>query len=374
MIKNFFDFLLTKKRAWLTLFLVFVLTCAVFYGYYFITKFSNLDIVYKNWDGPDYVLAAMSLYKPEIAYQNNFIQSVDIHPDWTWLPAHFPLYPLLIRAFSFVGYFPAMLGITLVFTFLTYIAFYELAVTLKITRHPLLLTLPLVFLTPRWFIVSHTGSSEPIFLFFILLFLRYLSKIDHLRAALYIALATATRPQGAVFGLGLAVVALIELIRTHDLKKVIHNYYPYLSIPVTIILIFTFFRLQTGSFWAFFESIAIFKNFQPLPFQTFTFPNINLETFWQEVNAYDYVIFLAASLLMFRKKFWRFGVISLVYFLPLIFLRHSDISRYAIPLLPFAFLAYSEIIEKKEFTLATFLMSPAIIMYAINFMDHNHGR
>lgn len=368
------SFFLTKKRDWLYLLLAFFLTSAVFYGYYFITKFTKLDIVYKNWDGPDYVLTAMSLYKPSIAYQNNFIQSVDIHPDWTWLPAHFPLYPLLIRTFSFVGYFPAMLGITLIFTFLTYLAFYELVVSLKISRHPLLLTLPLIFLSPRWFIVSHTGSSEPIFLFFLLLFLRYFSKKKHIIAAIFVALATAARPQGALLGLGLAIVALIELSRSHNLKKVVKTYYPYLSIPLTIFAVFCFYRLQTGNFWAFFESIAMFKNFQSLPFQTFTFPNINLETFWQEVNALDYVVFLSACLLMFRKKLWCFGVISLVYFIPLIFLRHSDISRYAIPLLPFVFIAYSEIIEKKEFTLATLLMSPAIIMYAINFMDHNHGR
>ena len=60
-------------------------------------------------------------------------------------------------------------------------------------------------------------------------------------------------------------------------------------------------------------------------------------------------------------------------FYPLIFLAHSDISRYAVPLLPFAFIAFSEIIERREFNLAVLLMSPAVMLYAINFMDHNHG-
>ncbi|MFZ2199806.1 MAG: hypothetical protein WAV40_03385, partial [Microgenomates group bacterium] len=165
-----------------------------------------------------------------------------------------------------------------------------------------------------------------------------------------------------------------ELFQSRDLKKIILTYYPYLSIPVALLMVFSFYKLQTGNFFAFFDAIKLTKNLQSLPFQTFTYPSANVETFWQEINAYDYVIYLGACLLMFRKKFWRYGVLSLTYFVPLIFIHHSDISRYAIPLIPFAFVAYSEILEKKEFTWATILMSPAIMMYAINFMDHNHGQ
>ncbi|KKU26234.1 MAG: hypothetical protein UX37_C0004G0029 [Microgenomates group bacterium GW2011_GWA2_46_16] len=360
-------------RDWFYITLAFILSCLVFYGYYFTTKGTKLDIVYKNWDGPSYVLAAISLYKPEVAYQNNFINSGDIRSDWTWLPAHFPLYPLLIRAFSFLGYFQAMLLISIGFALLCYFALYDLICSLRISKNPLLLTLPFIFLSPRWFIVSHTGGSESMFLFFILLFLRYLYQRNHWRAAIFIALAQLARPQAAFFGLGLAVVALIELLRSHDLKKIISTYYPYLTIPLSLLLVFCFYRLQTGNFWAFFNAISLTKNLQSIPFQTFSFPSTNIETFWQEVNAYDYVLYLGACLFMFRKKLWQFGILGLVYFIPLIFLQHSDISRYAIPLLPFAFIAYSEIIEKREFSLATLLMSPAVMLYAINFMDHNHG-
>ena len=192
-------------------------------------------------------------------------------------------------------------------------------------------------------------------------------------AALFIGLAQLTRPHAAFFGIAMAIIALVELLRTHDLKLIVKTYYPYLSMPLAILAVFSFYKLQTGNFWAFFEAISLTKNLQSIPFKTFSFPSANIETFWQEVNAYDYVLYLGASLLMFKKRFWQFGVIALTFFTPLIFLKHSDISRYAIPLLPFAFIAYSEIIEKKEFTWATILMSPAVMLYAINFMDHNHG-
>ena len=144
-------------------------------------------------------------------------------------------------------------------------------------------------------------------------------------------------------------------------------------VPVAVLSVFSFYYFQTGNFWAFFDAISLTKNLQAIPFKTFNFPSANIETFWQEVNAYDYVLYLAACLMMFRKQYWRYGVLGLTYFIPLIFLAHSDISRYAVPLLPFAFIAFSEIIERREFNLAVLLMSPAVMLYAINFMDHNHG-
>ncbi len=326
------------KRAWLSPFLAFFITSGIFYGYYFFTMETKLDIVYKNWDGPGYVLSAMSLYRPMIASQHNFFNSADIRPDWTWLPAHFPLVPLLIRTFSFFGYFQAMLLVSLLFTFLSYLALYELISQLKITRFPLLVTLPFIFLSPRWFVVSHLGNSESAFMFFMLMFLLYFHKRKHHSAAIFAALAQATRPHAIFLFLGICLVALWELSRSRDLKKIFSTYAVYLLMPLTVLAVFTFYKIQTGNFFAFFEAIALTSNLQKIPFHTFTFPNINIETFWQEVNAWDYVLYLAAALFMFRKKLWAFGVIALVYFVPLIFILYTDISRYAIPLLLFAFI------------------------------------
>jgi len=361
------------KKDWIWIILAFIITSSIFFGYYLLSKATKLEIVYKNWDGPSYVLAAMSMYKPNIAYANNFIHSGDITPNWTWLPAHFPLYTLAIKVFSFMGYFQSMLFVSVIFTLFSYLALYELLNHLKVSKYPLLLTLPFIFISPRWFTVSHIGSSESMFVFFVIMFLLFFSKSNHKIAAIFIALAQATRPQGVFFGLGLAIVAFIELLKSKDIVKTFSTYWYYLSVPLTLLLVFTFFKIQTGDFFAFFSAISLTKNLQSLPFQTFTFPSPNVETFWQEVNAYDYVLFLGACLFMFKKNFWKYGILSLAYFFPLIFIHHGDISRYAIPLLPFAFIAYSEIIEKKEFTWATILMSPAVMMYAINFMDHNHG-
>lgn len=361
------------KHDWLILAIAFTLVCAIFYGYYLVTKHSKLDIVYKNWDGPSYVITAISLYNPEIAASNNFINSADIRPDWTFLPAHFPLFPLAIRLFSFIGYFQSMLLVSVLFSFLSLIALYELVSSLKLTKHPLLVTLPFIFLTPRYFAVSHVGNSESMFMFFTIMMLLYFGQKNHLSSAIFASLAVATRPWGVFYGVGFALLALWELFKSRDLSKVVREYSPYLLMPLTVLLVFIFYYFQTGNFFAFFEAIALTKNLQPIPFNSFTFPSRNIETFWQEINALDYVLFLSGIFLLFRKKLSSFAIIALTYFIPLVFLQHSDISRYAIPLIPFVFLGFSEILEKKEITLATFLMSPAIILYAINFLDHNHG-
>ena len=48
--------------------------------------------IYRNWDGPSYLIVAKSLYNPEI------IKKLLFSPlPATYFSAHFPLYPLLIK-------------------------------------------------------------------------------------------------------------------------------------------------------------------------------------------------------------------------------------------------------------------------------------
>lgn len=360
------------KRDLFILSILFVFFTAFLYAYQYFFGGGRMATVYKNWDGPSYVIAAHSLYDPLLASEFNIINSPDIRPDWTFLPAHFPLYPLAIRLFSAVGYFQAMLALSLGFAWLATLALYYLLHTHRLTSNPLLLTIPFLLIAPRWFVTSHVGGSEPMFMFFFIMFLNYFLSKRHLPAAIFASLAELTRPQGALIGLAVLVVALIELYRERQLKRFL-AYLPYLLIPLALALVFAFYRLQTGSFWAFFSAISIFNHSSLVPFTTFTYPATNIETFWQEVNAIDYVIYFAAVLTLLRSRFWRLGIIGLIFFLPLPFLQHSDISRYALPLLPLAFIAFRGLLGSREFVTATLVMSPAVIRYAVNFMAFNHG-
>lgn len=359
------------KKDILIITILFTLVSSAFYIFSKYTK-GGMGNVYKAWDGPSYIIAAESLYVPSVAAKFNSIQSKDIRPDFTFLPAHFPMYPLLIRTFSFIGYAQAAVGISLLFSLGTLIAFYYLVKELKIA-HPFLLTLPMIALPPRWFIISHTGSTEPLFIFFVLLsFLYYVRRAPWL-SAITASLALLARPQGSLLGLAYMFIALVELVKTHDLKLVFRRYAPYLLIPLTLLGIFFFYKIQTGNFWAFFSAISIFHHFEPSLFPTFNFGAPNIETFWQETNAIYYTVYLAAIIELFHSKRWQLGILGVMFYAPLIFLQHSDISRYALPLMPFAFIAFAPLISKKSFTWATFLTLPAIFLYTANFILNNRA-
>lgn len=351
--------------------LIFTLISSVYFVFSKYTK-GGTDNIYLAWDGPSYIIAAKSLYVPSIAVANNSIQSKDIRPDFTFLPAHFPMYPLLIRTFSFIGYAQAALGISLAFSLFTLIAFYYLARELKIGS-PLLLTLPMLALPPRWFIISHTGSSEPLFICFVIISFIYYFRRSPWLSAIAASLALLARPQGSLVGLAYMFIALVELVKTHDLRSVLRRYAPYLLIPVTLLGIFSFYKVQTGDFWAFFSAISIFHHFQLSLFPTFNFGAPNIETFWQETNAIYYTVYLAAIIELFHSKRWQLGVLGVMFYAPLIFLQHSDISRYAIPLMPLAFIAFAPLISKKSFTWATLLSLPAIFLYTANFILNNRA-
>lgn len=359
------------KKDLIIITLVFALISSIFFLFAKTTR-GGMDSVFKAWDGPSYVIAAQSLYVPETAVRYNSIQSPEIRPDFTFLPAHFPLYPLLIRSFSFVGYYQSMLVLSLVFSLAFLVAFYFLAKQLHLA-HPLLLTLPMILLPPRWFIVSHTGSSEPLFFFLLVGSLLFYFRRAPWISAIFAALAMLARPQGALFGLAYLFIASIDLYRSRDLGFIFRRYSPYLLIPLALLGVFYFYFRQTGDFWAFFSAISIFHHFKLSLFPTFNYGALNIETFWQEGSVLYYFLYLTAIIQLFRKTTWPLGVLGCIFYLPLIFLQHEDISRYALPLMPLAFIAFSKVIATRSFNLAALLSAPAIFLYATNFILYNRA-
>jgi hypothetical protein len=359
------------KKDLLIIAIVFTLISSAFYIFSKFTR-GGTDNIYLAWDGPSYIIAAKSLYVPSVAVENNSIQSLDIRDDFTFLPAHFPLYPLLIQTFSFIGYNRAALLLSLTFSLATLFAFYFLAKELRLS-HPLLLTLPMIMIPPRWFIMSHTASTEPLFIFFVLLSFLYYFRRSPWLSAITASLALLARPQGTLVGLAFLVIAIVELLKSHDLKAVVRRFAPYLLIPLTLLGIFTFYKYQTGDFWAFFSAISIFHHLSLTLFPTFNSGAPNIETFWQEVNAVYYFVYLAAIIELFRSKKWQLGILGVMFYLPLIVLQHSDISRYALPLMPLAFIAFADVISKKSITWASFLSIPAIFLYTANFILNNRA-
>lgn len=365
---------LNKSSLWRDLLLItlgWLLTSLIFLGYIKVSR-GSIENVYKAWDGPSYVIAGLSEYVPSRAVELNTIRSVAITPDFTFLPAHFPLYPTLIRLFSFLGPFQSMLGLTLLGNLGFLYGLYFLARALKF-RAPLLPTLAVLLFPPRYFIVSHTGSSEPLFLMFMTFSLGFFVKKQALSSALFSCLALLTRPQGALLGLGYGLVAVYELLQTRNLKAVLTRFTPYLLLPLTLILIFLYYQHQTGDFWAFYSSISIFHHFAPTLFPTFHYGAPNVETFWHEINVFYYFIYLYALIRLWKDGHAHFALLGLVFYLPLLTLQHTDISRYSLSLLPFAWVAYYRFLSRRGVLLSLLLLLPAVILYSADFIQHNRA-
>jgi hypothetical protein len=222
-------------------------------------------------------------------------------------------------------------------------------------------------------VVSHTGSSEPLFLTFITLSLSFYFSQKHSASALTAALAMATRPQGALLGLGYLALALYDLFRSRDLKGVFNRYWVYLSIPATFLLICAYYLRQTGDFWAFFASISIFNHFAPTLFPTFNFGAPNIETFWHEGSVLYYLIYGYAIVKLLALKQFKLALLTLVFYLPLLTLQHTDISRYALSLLPMTIIAFHELLSRRDFLITVLLLLPATIMYGADFIQHNRA-
>ncbi len=363
--------LLTKDH--LIIIGLFTLATTIFFGYYWFFVPGKLQYLYQNWDGPSYVLIAKSFYQPSVLNQLNTFG----HPP-NYFANHFPLYPLFIRLFSFLGYFQSMLFVSLLFSLLFILAFYHLVKQLKITKSPLLLTLPLIIFPPRWFIVSHVGSSEPIFLFFLTLSLIYFFKQKFLYSAIFAALCQLTRAQGILLFAGYFSFFAYQFFTSSqkNLIKPVRQFLPYFSIPISLILLFLWFQIQYNDFFAFFHSITQFRHLRLPPFKIlFTYDYFGAVagdvSIWKEVYILNYLLYLIPIFVLFRKKFFTLAILSSFLFLPIPFLVHIDVSRYSLLLLPFVYLGLSDLIARKDFLVPLIFVSPAILVYAINFTLYN---
>ena len=258
-----------------------------------------------------------------------------------------------------------MIFVSQLFSLLFIISFYRLAVFLKL-RHPLLLSLALIFISPRWFTVSHVGSSEPVFLFFLTLVLYYLFKKKYLKSALLATLVQLARPQGILLFIGISAYCLFQfvVVRKQTLKELFHQYKYYLLIPISLCGVFLLQFIQYHDLFKFFQTHSSFVYLKPIPFAIFS------PTFsgWKEIYIFYYLIaFTTVRRLLISQKYRIFGFIALMYALPLPFLVHEDINRYSLPLLPFVFIAHHRLLSSKNFLIILSVFIPAIIIFSINY-------
>lgn len=348
------------KRELLTLILLSFLATFLIWVPFIVGWREGMITVFKNYDGPNYIIVAKTWYdKSQIA------QNFSLPTPLEYYPAHLPGYPLIIVVLN--QFLPgpwAMLISTLFFTCLTLIIFYLFVLKFKLSQNPFWLSLVFLLLPGRWVAVKAVGSPEPLFIFAILASFYFFKSKKWFLAGIFGALAQITKTPGILLFFGyLIYLSYID-------KKFFQRLLLLLIIPASILPVFWFFKLRTGDFLAYFHSGDNFHLVFP-PYQSFSQNRSWLGDFWREDMVWQYLLGALTVVTLIKQKYYDLASFAGVFFTATLFVAHRDLARYSLPLVPFSLIALDKFIQKKEFKIALLIILPAIYLYAINFIASN---
>lgn len=352
---------------------IFLLASIILYGYFGFFSPGGMSYVYRNWDGPGYLMVAKTFYDVDLINKINPFPFLAA----THYAFQFPGYPLVIRLFSFLGYNEAMIFASQLFALLFSIALYVLVKMVNPKANALVVALLSIFYTPRWFIVSHVGSTEPQMMFFITLFMILFIKKRYFWAGLAMGLAQLTKPQGIVFfvGIGLYYLYQVGVARKISIVRAIREFTPFLFIPLALVSVFTVYYFQYGNFWLFLKNGA-FPTMQLPPLKVLMATSImgfplGFWTGWLEFVIYNYILYLGGIVLLFEKRLYFFGIVALVYFFPVLTFVQADMARFILPILPFVYLGYADALSQKWVYRTLFLSLPMVFLFTIGYINYN---
>jgi len=362
---------------------VVVLTSTLIAWAPFILK-GQFSTVYKNFDGPLYIIAAKTGYNPALISQINRDASLPQNP--LYYAAHLPLYPFFIYLGSFIlGFLKSMLVVTILSSIILAWFFYFLLKKWKLTKHPLILTSVFLFL-PRFLVVRSVGSPEPLFMVLILGSLFFFEKKNYLLAGLLGALATMTKTPGILlfpaYILTIIEASLTSFWQTEGASKIktdsgqvrVTIFFNFkwlflLLIPIGLLMVFALYNIQYRDFFAYFHTDATV----PLlyPFAVFNAAAKWVGTAWLEDILFIFALYAATAVSLWKSQLRSFFYFTLTFFIATLFVQHRDISRYSLPLWPLAVIAFENVLTSKKALIVGGVLLLGIYMYAWNFLGAN---
>lgn len=335
---------------------------------------NGLATIVANYDGPLYLVVSKTFYnKPAIEANFQFPLPTEYYA------AHFPLFPALIRLFSVVTNYPyAMLLVTLASSVLATYFFYLLISQFTEKKNVLFLTFLFSIFPARWLIVKSVGSADPLFVAGIIASLYYFKNKKYWASGFWGAIATLTKSPGILLFISYFIYFLIPFIKNNitltgnrllekfDLKRT----YPLLLIPLSLLSVFALYGILTGDFWAYFHSGDNIHLMFP-PFSIFNYSATWVGTFWLEEIIFIYLIGAVGVYKLFEKKEYEIATFTGIFFLLTLFIAHRDLMRYTLPIVPFLFVAFSDILVKKEFKVALAVIIIPIYLFSLAFISQN---
>lgn len=333
---------------------------------------SNFQYIYKQYDGPLYIIPAKTLYDPKKIEtpQKGLIISLPLTAGY--FAAHFPLYPLAIRLVREVsefagglGYLKSMILVNFLSTIFLTLFFYFFIKKLGLGKNPLLLSIVFLFL-PRFLVVRSVGAPESLFLLLILLSLYCFEKNKFWLAGICGGLAAMTKSPGILL---FAVYFLVLVERFLKTKRGNWNWLGILGIPLGMLAVFGIYKIQYGDFFAYFHSG---DNIHLIgPFSVFNYQSKWVGTAWLE-DIIFYFFMGASTLVSLRgNKYRSLFYFSFIFFVATIFVQHRDIARYSLPLWPLTIIAFEKFFSSRKFLIALLILLPALYLYAWNFLLFN---
>lgn len=370
-IKKLFFISLFSLVPTILIWLPFFLRIPVFWSIPLPTR--GLATIVSNYDGPLYLVAAKSLYNKTVI-ETSFQFPLPAE----YYTAHFPLFPLLIRLVGIITNYPyAMLIVTLLSSILAIYFFHKLISEFVGNKDAVFLTFLFAIFPARWLIVRSTGSADPLFVGAIIASIFYFRSKKYLLAGVWGLVAQITKSPGILLFISYALYLLMPIVKEKvgtaakwlqnlNLKKS----YPILLIPLGLLMVFTLYYFTQGNFWAYFHSGDNIHLFFP-PFQIFNYSAPWVGTFWIEEIIFIYMIGAVGVYRLFAKKEYEIAIFSIIFFALTLFIAHRDLMRYSLPLVPFLYVAFSDVLVKKEFKVATAVIIIPIYLFSLAFISQN---
>jgi Gpi18-like mannosyltransferase len=297
---------------------------------------NSIEMVFRHWDGPNYVYLAKSLYDVPI---NHPLSTYTVP---SYFAAHLPVYPLTIKLFSALGYLNSMLFSTVLYAACAAIVFYKLLLETKVVRIPLWSAIISLFIPVRYLLNHSIGATEAPFLFFTLASMLAYVRGYYVWAFVLGGISGITRITGILIG----GAYFLNLVAEKKWK-----YIPLLAIiPVPLLVTFTFYHFQYGDFFAYFgiNYSDTNKLINLSPFQMFRNYSANGNSHSAEFYLIMYAIYGLGTALLWsiNRLFFFFCAVTFCFS---IFIFHGDVSRYLIPMAPFALVvAFDKVLSRKE--------------------------
>ncbi|MFN8673493.1 MAG: hypothetical protein U0457_15590 [Candidatus Sericytochromatia bacterium] len=343
----------TKVQVILIFFTSIITTLLVY-----ISLGEKIKFVPMHWDGPNYIEVAKTLY---FIPDKHPFKPYKITP--SYFATHLPLYPILIRTFSFVGYENSAIFVTIIFAALATVAFYFLLKEYKCVQSPFYSAIISTFIPVRWLLYKSISATEPIFLFLVFISLIAYKRNKITLSMILASLSCITR----ITGILILAVYFLEFIRAKKYNKL----FLLLIIPIPLFLTFSFYYINFGDFFAYFTWNQGNNGIMKLnPLQVYINYSGNGNNHHSELYFLFYVIYALG--LGFLVQYPALFLYSLVNFLFFCFIYHDDLSRYTLAFSHFTLIiAYDKILNTIQFKLISLFVLYLSIIYASSMIPHN---